>query len=112
MYGYPVTVIRVRPGEQDRWGDREPDSEVPIEGGTIAPSGTVEDGQFRQSATSEWTYYAPPDEDIRKTDRFRLPARYSPIQQLWEVVGETAVWVNPFTGEHPGDGVELKRRSG
>ena len=112
MYGDPVTVIRVRPGGQDRWGDRLPDDELEIVGGTIAPSGTIEDGQFRSSATSEWTYFAPPGSDIRKTDRIRLPAKYSPDTQLWDVVGDTAVWSNPFTGEYPGDAVELKRRTG
>lgn len=112
MFGYPVTVVRVRPGEQDRYGDRLPDSRVEIEGGTIAPSRTLEDGQFRQSSTSEWTFYAPPGTDIRKTDRFELPAKFSPDNQLWEVVGESAVWSNPFTGENPGDVIELKRRSG
>ena len=112
MFGYPVTVVRVRPGKQDRFGDQEPDSETLLEGGTIAPSGTVEDGQFRQSSTSEWTYYAPPGTDIRKTDRIRLPSMYAPDTQLFDVVGETAVWANPFTGEHPGDVIELKRRNG
>ncbi|WP_309132640.1 hypothetical protein [Brevibacterium sp.] len=114
MFGYPVTVVRVRSGGYDRLGDPLPDQETPIEGGTLAPAGSTEDGQFRSSSIADWTFYAPTGTDVRSSDQFRLPAKYAGTSPgLFEVVGDPQVWgPNPFTGDDPGTVVDLKRRSG
>ncbi|WP_225210444.1 hypothetical protein [Brevibacterium gallinarum] len=107
-----MSVVRVRAGGVDRWGDRLPETTTRIDGCSIAPTQSDEDSEFRHSVTTGFSISVPAGTDVRHTDEFRLPAPYSDGVENWHVVGEIADWRNPFTGWSPGAIVTVKRRSG
>lgn len=111
-FGSPVTVVRVRAGGTDRWGDRLPDATTPISGCAIAPMQSDEDTEFRHSVTTGYSVMVPAGTDVRHTDEFHLPPPWSDGQERWHVVGELEPWISPFSGWSPGSVVNVKRRSG
>lgn len=91
------TVTIVRPGTRiDRYGDEVPDPdnpvEVVIEHCKVNPAAGQEDpGRLddRAALTRRWVMAAPPDADIRHSDRIRWQ------DDEYEVEGEVLRWKSP-----------------
>jgi hypothetical protein len=84
-------IVIVRPAPTDKFGDPVPDGEAEetaSSGWLVAPGSSTEllDGQ--NSVDSDVDLYRTGgfDEDVQPTDRIRVRG------QLYEVVGEPAVW--------------------
>jgi len=89
---------------QGRWEDAE---ELPIVGAAVAASSTTEQASpNRQIVITSMSVYGPPGMDVLPADRIRAGSG------LWDVTGENAAWMNPFTGWRPGDEFPVKRVSG
>lgn len=112
QFAHGFTVVRVRAGGVDRWGDRLPETLEEIPGCAIAPLTSDEDNNQRHSVTTGFSITMPAGVDVRHTDEFRLPPPFSDGEEHWQVEGELAPWLNPFTGWSPGSIVNVKRRSG
>jgi len=84
-------IVIIRPAPRDKFGDPtgDPDTETVSEGWLFAPGASSElhDGQNSVDTDAElYRTGAPGDEDIRPADRIRVR------DQVFEVVGEPAVW--------------------
>ena len=114
MFGFGETVTRIRPvpvldpysGEVtgSTWTNAP---ELPIIGVAVEPRPSSEPVQDARNATvSAFTLYLPPDSDITPADRVIVRG------VVYDVDGDTADWVNPFTGANPGMVIQTKRVSG
>lgn len=108
-FGETVTRIRRQKVGEDRnnapiWDDVE--SAIP--GAGPAPSSTDEpvvvDGRPSVADLSLYFYESFPD--IVRDDRIRVRG------QVYQVLGDPAEWVNPFTGWRAGTVVNLRRGEG
>lgn len=89
---------------QGSWVDAE---ELPIVGAVVAASSTTEPATAnRQMVITSMSVYGPPGMDVLPADRIRSGSG------LWEVAGENAAWVNPFTGWAPGDEFPVRKVAG
>ena len=80
---------------------------LPIEGCAVAPSSTTEAATTnRQTVITSMSVYGPPDMDVLAKDRIESRSG------VWDVIGDNAAWVNPFTGWRPGDEFPLKKVTG
>lgn len=78
-----------------------------IEGTAIAPGTSTEARQVnRAPVTTPMSIYGPPAMDVKPRDRIRARSG------LWEVEGEVANWINPFTGWEPGAEFAIKKWEG
>lgn len=107
-------IVRVRPNPAgfDRYGDTQAVSERrdEIEGAFVAPRssaafGDIED-RGREGVTQGLTLFAPATTDIAHTDQVEVDG------VLYDIDGDVARWVNPFTGWQPGVTVALVRAAG
>ncbi|NVM97825.1 hypothetical protein [Arthrobacter sp. SDTb3-6] len=114
MFDQGETIVRLRrqmvadpySGELTQ-GSWEAADELPIEGAAVAPSSTTEPASAnRQMVITSMSVYGPPGMDVLRADRIRARSG------LWEVAGENAAWVNPFTGWAPGDEFPLRKVAG
>lgn len=114
MFPYGETVTRLRAttvldpysGESTDLDWDEPDS-LDIPGCGFDPGGSIEPlEQGRGAVVTKPTVYAPADADITAADRLVVRGR------TWSVVGDPALWRNPFTGWEPGLVVELEEVAG
>ncbi len=86
------------------WADAD---ELSIEGCAVAPSSTNEPiNSNRQMVITTMSVYGPADMDVQAADRIRSRSG------LWEVTGDNAAWLNPFTGWRPGDEFPVKKVTG
>lgn len=69
------------------------------------------DDRGREASIVGLTLYAPVGADLLRTDRIVI-ADGSPNAGRYEVEGEAAEWVSPFTGKHFGFEVALRRAEG
>lgn len=112
--GITVTVERDDPGGHDAYGD--PVDSTPtsftVDGCAVAPreSSEVED-RGRHGVIVGLTLYAPADAGLASTDVVVIAAG-DPNAGRWEIDGEPAVWVSPFTGWAPGTVAALRRATG
>lgn len=81
-------------------------TEEDIPGAGFDPGTMNEDLNGRTAVIVHPTLYLPPGQTVAATNRVRVRGLD------YEVVGEVAEWVNPFTGEHPGGTLSLKRVEG
>ena len=103
-----ASVIRVRPGGLDRYGDPVGSpSRTTLPGCAVAPrtSSDVTD-RGRQGVIVGMTLYAPHGTDLLHTDQVEVDG------VLHDIDGEPGSWVNPFSGWRAGVEVALKRAAG
>jgi len=81
-------------------------TEVDIPGAAFDPGTMSEDLNGRTAVIVHPSLYLPPGQTVASTDRVRVRGLD------YEVVGEVAEWVNPFTGDRPGGTLSLKRVEG
>lgn len=93
-----ITVVRAA-ARTDRYGDEIVDWESPTEHAVnnckVNPvAGTEDAGQLddRAALTRRWNLAAPPDADIKSSDRIRWAG------DLYEVEGEVLQWRSPLGG--------------
>lgn len=84
-------IVIVRPAPVDKFGDPVPGGEATEAGSSgwlVAPGSSTELNEGQNSVDSDVDLYRMGgfDEDIRPTDRIRVRG------QLYEVIGEPAVW--------------------
>jgi hypothetical protein len=112
-HGETITVRRpASPGTSPR-GDPLPATEHTVAGCVIAPqvsigqnaSGEIVDR--RDTVITGLALFAPPNADIRPTDRI-----VRADGTVWEVEGEPGDWLSPFTGWHPGIQLGIRRVTG
>lgn len=114
MQGITITVER-GPGK-DEYGDPIPGAAsthevahcavMPRRGG-----GREVDDRGREGSIVGLTLHAPAGADLLRTDQVVIPAG-TPNAGRYEVEGEAAEWVSPFTGRHFGFEVALRRAEG
>lgn len=92
--GSMLTVLR--DGEADVFGDAPPDNEHQIGPCSVPKSGAGHTETRGDRDTSSLNVSAPPDSDILKSDRVRLPDG-----KIATVTSEVYAPVNPFTGWAP-----------
>lgn len=108
------TVTRQRPGlETDPYSgedveqDHEAHYELEIPGCAFNPGGSSEPLEAGRSAViTRPEVYAPAGSDILAGDRLVVRG------VAYDVVGDVAVWVSPFTGWAPGVAVTLQKVDG
>lgn len=109
MIGETVTILRGQ-ATIDRYGNTTVDWTTPtrtdIDGVAVAPRTSGEEHAGRTAVIVGLTLYLPAGADMRATDR--VVARGS----TYEVVGDPAVWVSPYTGAQPGIEVAVERYDG
>ena len=102
------TVTRLRATTTtNRYSDTERDwsnpDELAIDGCAVAPRDSPETpGDNRDGIIIGFTVYAPEGADVTATDRLRVRG------DDYDVDGEPAVWVNPWTSVE--EGVEIRTR--
>lgn len=88
--GDAETVTVIRPPAKGKFGDRAPGAAVEFElpGVMVAPGASTELVNGQNSVDTDMTLYAEGNSDtgVRATDRIRVRG------QLYEVVGQPAVW--------------------
>jgi len=101
------TVTRLRPGAPtvDEYGTQIPGAEVevPIMGAAFDPGGSSEPAQTGTArvVTTPKIYFTT-SPDVLSSDRMRVRGL------VYSVIGNPALWINPFTGATAGLVVELK----
>lgn len=114
MFDHGETITRIRPvpvldpysGEVtgSTWTNAP---EFPIEGVAVEPRPSSETPEVdRNSVTSGYTLYLPPDTDITSADRVRVRG------VEYEVEGDPGDWHNPFTGDNPGIVIQAFTKTG
>lgn len=113
-YTETITVRRPSsPAAIGARGDPLPYTTFTVEGCVFAPHVTTgenvssEDTDRRDTVYTGLALYAPPDADIQPIDRI-----VRADGTLWEVMGEAADWMSPFTGWHPGRQLAVRRVTG
>jgi hypothetical protein len=77
----------IRPAARDALGDETgPATEFDVPGCLFAPGSSREGGFASEQVETDGTIYAPPDTDMRATDRVRIRG------QVYGVVGQPQVW--------------------
>ncbi|WP_163168104.1 hypothetical protein [Arthrobacter sp. Alg241-R88] len=111
-YGETVTILTAGT-ETDPYSNKPAaswevlPSELEVEGCGVEPRPSAEPTQeARNSVTSGFTLYLPTGTEI--TPQNRVVVRGG----TYEVLGEAAEWVNPFTGWAPGVVVQVQRVDG
>jgi len=110
MVGETVTRIRTADSTgDDPYGNPLPgaDVETTLTGAAFDPGGSlepVEVGRAQTVTTPRLYFIVPPD--IISTDRIRARGI------VYNVIGNPALWINPFTGVTAGLVVELKAVEG
>ena len=107
------TVTRLRTGAQtgtDAFGQPVygPDDEVDIDGAAFDPGGSVEPVELGRAAvvTTPKCYWRDVAPDVVSTDRLRVRG------VVYQVTGNPAAWVSPYTGTTKGLVVELRDPEG
>jgi hypothetical protein len=107
------TVTRIRRGEQtgtDPYGEPVygPATETPVPGAAFDPGGSVEPVEPGRTAvvTMPRLLFRDSIPDIVADDQVRVRGL------AYDVVGDPALWVSPYTGREAGLVVELKRTGG
>ncbi|MET0490363.1 MAG: hypothetical protein ABW143_09025 [Acidimicrobiales bacterium] len=107
------TIVRLRAGastDEDRYGDPLPSDDVrtPITGAMFDPGGTREPAEVgRQPViTTPKLYFRDQEPNLSAGDRVEVRGL------VFDIEGDLAVWVNPWTGRTEGTVVELKRVNG
>lgn len=101
------TVTDPYSGEDaESWADEDVTS-VDVAGVGVEPRPSGEPLQdARNQVTSGFTLYFPPT--VTPTPQQRVVVR----GEVYKILGETAEWVNPFTGWTPGNVVQVERSEG
>ena len=110
-YGEPVDVLSAGTTTDPYSGESRADwssaSEVAVDGVGVEPRPSQEPVQdARNAVTSGYTLYMPAGAQIDARSRVRVRG------EVFEVLGEPAVWRNPFTGWEPGVVVQVGRVEG
>jgi hypothetical protein len=110
-----ISVVINRPSStgRDKYGDPVSASTTTttVIAEAIAPSSTVEPtGRDRQGIVIGYTLYLPYGTDILSTDTVTIAA--APFAGSYDIEGEPAQWVDPFTGVGRGIVAELRRTEG
>ncbi len=85
--GDTETVTVIRRAGRDAFGDETgTPTEFDIDGCLFAPGESRESGLGSEQVRTDATIYAPPDVDVRATDRVRVRG------QLYSVVGQPQAW--------------------
>ncbi len=105
------TVEVFRPSTtDDRYGDAQPaypaEPTHTVDHAAFAPTGSTEDNDARNAVASTADLYVLPGADLRAIDRVRVRG------EMWEVVGDVAVWVSSFDGAAAGVVARLRRVDG
>lgn len=110
-HGVTVTVTRTT---GDRYGDVTRGDSVQVEGCALSPQSSSsgqrsssEQNDRRTTVSTDMILRAPLGTEIRATDEVTLPDGTA-----WQVIGEAAAPVSPFTGWAPGVRVVLNRTTG
>lgn len=101
-----MTTVTISRAERGPHGDLLPAVTHAIDDCIIAPRSSSEDIEGGETVTVGYTLIAPFDADIRSDDRVMLPP---PWAGQFDVVGEVAPWVSPFSGWKPAKVVTLTR---
>lgn len=105
-FGITVTVQRP-PDESNRYGDVTYVDHHTIDGCALAPRYSTEDNNNRTSVIVGFSLFGPPqegDDRVFATDRVKTPDG-----NVYRVTGESADWLHPITGWHPGFEAALER---
>ena len=108
-HGETVTIVRATPGGTDAYGDPIPGTvtRIDVPGCAVAPRLSTEPTERgRQGVIVGLTIYPPADSGFRFTDQVEVRG------VLFDIEGEVAEWVNPFTGWTPGAEVALRKAVG
>lgn len=97
MIGEAVTVLTagttLDPYSNEPTADWDHPTAVPVTGVAVEPRPSSEPVQdARNAVTSGFTLYFPPGTPVTAADRVQVRG------QVYDVLGEPAVWVNPYTG--------------
>ncbi len=85
--GDSETVTVIRPAARNQLGDETgPPTEFDLPGCLFAPGASREGGLGSEQVETDGVIYAPPDVDVRATDRVRIRG------QVYGVVGQPQVW--------------------
>jgi len=105
MRGEIVGRLRAGAPTTDEYGTAIPGAEVevPIPGAAFAPGGSTEPAQTGMArVVTAPTLYFTTSPDVLSSDRMRVRGL------VYSVIGNPALWINPFTGATAGLVVELK----
>ena len=81
--------------------------EIPIEFVAVEPRPSTEPTEdARNAVMSGYTLYPPAGSDVTLADRVRVRG------VVYEVEGDPADWVNPFTGDNPGMVIQAFTKAG
>lgn len=110
-FGEPVTVQTAGTTSDPYSGVDGPSWDtvtvVLVPGVGVEPRPSAEPVQdARNSVTSGFTLYFPPGVEVTPKNRVLVRGRQ------YDVLGEPAEWVNPFTGWTPGAVVQVERTEG
>lgn len=112
MFSHGVTVTIERPGGTDRYGNTLPGTSHIVEGCAVAPRSSEERTDGQATVITGRSLYAPAGADITAGDAVVLNGAPQDDDERWQVNGDPAEWVNPFTGWSPGTAVALTRAEG
>jgi hypothetical protein len=110
-HGESVTFEALSVGAEDAHGNPVDSygSPVIVAGCAFDPGGTVESFEpGRDVVITSPRVFIPSESTVPVSSRDRVTVR----GVLYEVDGDPAVWVNPFTGWNPGRAVPLERAAG
>lgn len=111
-YGETVQVLTAGTTTDPYSGEETPSWEetptsVDVSGVAVEPRPSGEPLQdARNQVTSGFTLYMPPGTAITPQNRVSVRG------VTYDVLGEAAVWINPFTGWEPGIVVQVERSEG
>lgn len=110
-FGETVDVItagaKVDPRSGDEVADWEAATEATVAGVAVEPRPSQEPQQdARNAIVSGFTLYLPADATVTARNRIRVRG------EVYDVLGEPALWRSPFTGWEPGQVVQVGRQEG
>lgn len=108
-----VTVTRLTPGDLDKYGDAASSTTAThtVEATAIAPADSTEPTERgRQGVIVTHTLYCPAGADVASGDTVTITDEN--FAGTYDVEGEPAVWVDPWSNAGAGVVVNLRRAAG
>jgi hypothetical protein len=97
-------TVEVHRATRVRFGDVTRQLHHSLDGCFLAPRYANDAGVGRGSVIEGFSLFGPADSDILADDRIKTPDG-----NFYDVLGEAAEWLSPFTGWRPGFEAALER---